>query len=251
MFTDPWFWAAAVFAVVMMGLAKGGLAGTGVLATPVLALAISPVEAASILLPILIVQDVFSVWAFRRRWDGKSVALLLPGAAVGIFVAYSLAAYVSVAAVGFSIGVVSIAFGLWRLYADRMVQKRGSDAPSWTGVFWGAIGGFTSHIMHAGAPPVQIYLMPRRLPHQVYVGTMAIVFAAINWMKVPAYVALGQFGSDTLLMAAALLPLAVGSTLAGVWVTKRLSADRFYTIAYIMLIAIGAKFLWDGIGNLW
>jgi len=99
MLTDPFFYAVAIPAVILLGLAKGGFAGIGVVATPLLALAISPVLAAAILLPILIVQDVVSVWAFRRTWDRGLLKLMLPAAAVGIFLGWALAAFVSAAAV--------------------------------------------------------------------------------------------------------------------------------------------------------
>src|SRR5207237_1283298 len=52
------FWVAATIAVTMLGLSKGGFAGMGALALPLIALTISPVQAAAILLPVLIVQDV-------------------------------------------------------------------------------------------------------------------------------------------------------------------------------------------------
>ena len=49
-----------------MGLSKGGFAGLGLLSLPLMALVVSPVQAAAIMLPILIVQDVVTVWAYRR-----------------------------------------------------------------------------------------------------------------------------------------------------------------------------------------
>jgi hypothetical protein len=51
---DTLFYFAAVPAVILMGLAKGGFAGIGAFAMPLLALAISPVRAAAIVLPLLI-----------------------------------------------------------------------------------------------------------------------------------------------------------------------------------------------------
>jgi len=61
------------------------------------------------------------------------------------------------------------------------------------------IAGFTSQIAHAGAPPFQLWVLPRRLPRDVLVGTSAVYFASINWIKVPAFAALGRvdavFGS--------------------------------------------------------
>ncbi|MBU4434059.1 MAG: sulfite exporter TauE/SafE family protein, partial [Alphaproteobacteria bacterium] len=92
MLTDPLFYAVAIPAVILLGLAKGGFAGIGVVAVPMMALAVSPVVAASIILPILLVQDVVSVWAFRKSWDKGLLILMLPAAAVGIFLGWALAA---------------------------------------------------------------------------------------------------------------------------------------------------------------
>ena len=104
MIAQPSFYAAAVPAVILLGLAKGGFAGLGVLGMPLMALTIPPVQAAAITLPILIVQDVVSVWAYRRAWDRTNLGILLPGAMAGIVVAYLLAARVPDAAVALVAG---------------------------------------------------------------------------------------------------------------------------------------------------
>ena len=59
---------AAIIAVILVGFAKGGFSGLGALATPIMALAMPPVAAAAVLLPILVVQDVISLWSFRGQW---------------------------------------------------------------------------------------------------------------------------------------------------------------------------------------
>jgi len=100
MLTDPVFYLLAIPAVALMGLAKGGFSGVGAMSMPLLALAISPVQAAAILLPILIVQDAVSVWAFRRDWDRKILLAMIPGALVGIVAGYLLAAKVSAEVAG-------------------------------------------------------------------------------------------------------------------------------------------------------
>ena len=254
MLTDPLFYAVAVPAVILLGLAKGGFAGIGVVAVPLMALVISPVLAAAITLPILLAQDVVSVWSFRRTWDKGLLVLMLPAAAVGIFLGWLLAARVSVAAVELSIGVISVAFSLQRLWAERAVKaaeavEAGPGRPLMglgLGALCGAIAGFTSQVAHAGGPPFQIYVLPRRLPRDVFIGTSAIFFATVNWMKVPAYVALGQFTPQVLTTAAVLLPLALASTWAGVWLVRRVPAEGFYKVIYLLLIAVGAKLAWDG-----
>ena len=101
--------------------------------------------------------------------------------------------------------------------------------------------------MPAG-PPFQMWVMPRRLERDVFIGTAAVFFAALNWIKVPAYVALGQFTRDNALTTAVLLPFAIAGSLAGVYLVRRISMERFYTLVYVLMIVAGGKLLWDGLG---
>jgi uncharacterized membrane protein YfcA len=88
--------------------------------------------------------------------------------------------------------------------------------------------------------------MPQRLPRDVFVGTGAIFFALNNWIKVPPYIALGQLTAENLATAGALFPVAIGSTWAGVWLVRRVSGERFYTLVYILLVLVGTKLIVDG-----
>ncbi|KQM96495.1 MULTISPECIES: sulfite exporter TauE/SafE family protein [unclassified Sphingomonas] len=247
MIVDPWFYALAIPAVASQGLAKGGFAGVGSLAMPMLALAIDPVQAAAILLPILIVQDVVGVWAFRRTFDAHVLLWMLPGAAVGIALGYGFATMVQPSAVLAAVGSISILFGGWRLWTERHGVPVASASPGWVGSLFGVLSGITSQIAHAGQPPFQLWVLPRRLPRDVLVGTTAIFFCAVNWLKVPAYLALGQFTRTNLLTSAALLPVAIATTFVGVWLVRRVSAERFYRVIYWLMIAVGVKLLWDGV----
>jgi uncharacterized protein len=249
--TEPAFYAAAIPAVTLMGLAKGGFAGLGLLSLPLMALVVSPVQSAAIMLPILIVQDVVTVFVYRHAWDRRNVAILVPSAVMGILAGYLLAAWVSDAAVRIAIGTVSITFALRRLVLERRTRTPApapADVPR--GVFWGAVMGFTSMIAHAGGPPFQIYVMPQRLPRDVFVGTGAVFFALVNWLKVPPYIALGQFSPENLGTAVALFPVAVASTWLGVLLVRRVSAEQFYTFVYSLLVLVGLKLVWDGVSAL-
>jgi uncharacterized membrane protein YfcA len=138
----------------------------------------------------------------------------------------------------------------------RMVLERGASPPKPAsadvprGILWGWASGFCSMIAHAGGPPFQIYVLPQRLPRDVFVGTGAIVFAMINWIKVPPYFLLGQLTAENLATSGALFPVAIASTWAGVWLVRRVSAERFYTLIYILLIVVGAKLIFNGMGAL-
>ena len=63
----------------------------------------------------------------------------------------------------------------------------------------------------------------------------------------PAYVALGQFTRPNALATLVLLPFAVLASLAGVKLVRKVPAERFYTIIYVLMVVAGAKLLWDGV----
>lgn len=242
--TDISFYIIASAAVILVGLAKGGFAGLGAAAMPLLALVMDPVAAAGMLLPILMVQDVVSVWAFRRSFDVPTLILTLPGAVVGIFLGWLLASSINEDAVRGFVGVIALSFGVYRLLPMLGIQARLSGpAPSWAGATMGGVSGFTSQIAHAGGPPFQIWALSRNFPHLVFVGTSSIFFAIINWMKVPAYAALGQFNAQNMKLTGLFLPLAILSTIMGVKLVKRASPERFNLIIQLLMVIIGAELI--------
>ncbi len=248
MIADPLFYLAAIPAVILVGLSKGGFSGVGSLALPVMALAISPVEGAAILLPLMLFQDAVGAWAFRRDWDGGILAVMLPGAAAGTLLGYLLVRHVSVDAVLFALGFISLLFALHRLWVERHgAIVAPSTSPGWVGALFGLLSGFASQIALAGGPPFQMWVAPRRLPPAVLAGTTALFFAAINWMKVPAFAALGQFSGSGLLTSATLLPVALASTMAGVWLVRRIDPTRFYRLIYMLMAAVGLRLMWSAL----
>jgi uncharacterized membrane protein YfcA len=241
------FYLVGVLVVIILGLSKGGFSGLGMLATPIFSLVASPVRAAAIVLPILIVQDWVSVWAFRRDFSSRNLIILIPSSTIGVALGWLLAARVSDDVVRLALGVMSIAFVGWMLIRDRLgrapIEKPG--VPS--GVLWGSLSGFTSFISHSGAPPFQVYVMPQYLKPRVFAGTATMFFAAVNLLKVPPYFLLGQLSRDNLLVSAVLIPVAVLSTVGGVWLVRRVSADRFYAVILALTFLIGLKLTYDAV----
>ena len=90
-------------------------------------------------------------------------------------------------------------------------------------MFWGALSGFASCIAQAGGPPYQVYALAQNLPKMTYVGTTAIAFATLNWLKVGPYIALGQFSTAGFGTSLVLVPLAVATNLLGFWLVRRVS----------------------------
>jgi len=247
--TDPFFYLAAIPAVILMGLAKGGFAGLGLIAIPLMALVVSPVKAAALMLPILIVQDMVSTWAYRHDFDKRNLFILLPGCVFGVFLGWLMAAHVSDDLVKLGVGVISVVFVIiyWR---RRHIEGEPIPGKIGPGIAWGAAAGFTSFLAHAGGPPFQVYVMPQRLPPQTYVGTSTWFFTITNLIKVVPYFFLGQFSTKNLGTSNALFPIALVSTLAGVWLVRRIEPSRFYTIIYALTFIVGLKLIYDATPHL-
>ncbi len=243
--TDPWFYLLAIPAITLLGLGKGGFSGIGMMATPLMALVIPPLQAAAIVQPILIVQDAISAFVYRRDFSAWNLKVLLIGGTIGVGAAWFLASYLTDAHVRIMVGTIGVAFVLYTWLGRVPAEPKKPHAA--TGVVCGALTGFTSTLAQAGAPPYQLFMLPQKLPKMTLVGTTLIFFAALNWMKLIAYSALGQFTVETLATSALLLPLAIATNFFGIWLVRRVPHETFYKIAYALMFLISAELIRSGV----
>ncbi len=246
MITDPFFFAVAVPAVLVMGISKGGFgSGLGLMATPLVALAVPTSQAAAIMLPILLVMDATGLLAYRGTFHRTNLGLLLAGGVTGIALGALTFRFFSEALIRTVLGAMALVFVAHRMRAGGTLAPAVSPSKA-KGLFWSTLSGLASTIAHAGGPPLSVYLLPQKLDKAVLVGTTVIFFAVINAVKVVPYFWLGLFDSRNLLTSLVLAPLAPLGIVAGVWLMRRLSQDIFYRVAYAMLAIVGMKLLWDG-----
>ena len=134
---DPLFYLLAIPAITALGLGKGGFAGVGMISTPLLALTMPPLQAAAILLPILLIQDVISCWVYRREWSAWNLKVLTPGAVVGVGAAWLFAAYVANALVEIAVGITGVCFALYTWLGKVPGHPRRPSVR--VGMLWGAL----------------------------------------------------------------------------------------------------------------
>jgi len=242
---DPLFFAVAIPAVLLYGIAKGGFAGPlAILGVPLMSLVISPLQAAAILLPILCVQDLISIYSYRNSFHLKNLQILIPAAILGIFAGYLWFSLLSEQNIKIFLGFIAIIFSLnYFFFSDAL--KKGSISFS-KGTFWGAVSGFTSFGIHAGGLPFNIYMLPQKLDHRVYVGTAALFFGIVNFIKLYPYYLLDQLRIENITIALLLMPFAPIGFYIGYKLTQRIDGERFYSLTYACLLLIGLKLLNDG-----
>lgn len=241
------FWVLATLSVVFVGIAKAGFGGgVGVVATPLMALTVPVADAAAILLPLLIVCDVFAVAHYRRTFHRRSIKLLLPGAAVGIGVGAAFFGYFATneRVLQIGLGVLAALFVLYQVVRGVVSEAIAGRHPHASeGVLMGALSGFTSTLAHAGGPPATIYLLPQKLPREIFVGTTVIFFAAVNQIKLIPYVGLDLLTIGHLGTIAVLAPLSYVGVKLGIFLNTRFTDVWFNRIVYSVLLVTGVQLI--------
>ncbi len=249
---DFHFFLVAVPAVVLVGLSKGGLGGAlALMGVPLMALAVPPVQAAAIFLPILVVMDLVALWAWRHYNHRQTLMLMLPGALAGITLGWATSTLISPDAMRLVVACVTIIFVLRYFY--EAARARGGheiaakpQRPA-AATLWSSLSGYASFVAHAGGPPFQIYVLPLKLDPKVYTGMSVRFFAIMNAVKLIPYFALGALDANNLTTSASLLPVAMLATFAGARVVRYMKPAIFYPLMYAMAFIAALKLLWDGL----
>jgi len=241
----------AVFVAVLVGLSKGGIGGTtAILGVAIMSLIISPVQAAGILLPVLLVMDFIACWVWRKSWDKPMVWMMLPAGLAGVVAGWMMAAYVSDAVVRLVIGGIATVYLIQYVSGLRGAEVLAKPQDPIKASVWGFLSGYGSFVAHSGGPAYQIYAMPLKAAPAVFTATSTLFFTIINVAKVFPYAALGQFDPSNLFTSVVLMPIAAVATLAGAWIVRRIPMGPFYAFMHVMLLLVTVKLIWDGLTGL-
>ncbi|CCO47857.1 conserved membrane hypothetical protein [Vibrio nigripulchritudo SOn1] len=245
MIVEPLFYLVAIPAILIYGIGKGGFGGAiGGISVPMMSLVISPIQAAAILLPILIVMDGFAVKHHYHNANYSVIRAMLPWATLGIVVAGLLLETLPTNLIKALIGGVSVLFCVlhWCGVSEHSFFKE----DKWR-IVWSSLCGFTSTAIHSGGVPATIYLMPLKLNKLALVSTMAVLFAIVNAIKLIPYTLLGSFSKENLMTILILVPLAPIGVYMGVWLLHSVSEKIIYQVCYMSLFVFGLKLLFEGI----
>ncbi len=243
--TDPWFYAVAIPAVLLMGMSKSGFgAGFGSLAVPMMALVITVPQAAAVMMPLLLVMDLLGIRAYRKDFDKRLLLFLLPCGLVGTLIGTLLFKLISVQLIAGLVGVITLLF-----LAQRLAFPPSKDAappPRWVGALLTLTSGFTSFVAHAGGPPFNVYMIAQRLKPVVFTATAAYFFFFINLSKWIPYAWLGLLDLRNFATSLALMPFAPIGVWIGVRIARKIQPTLFYRIVYAGMFLTGCKLVWDG-----
>ena len=242
---DPTFLAFASFGVFVFGISKGGVPGPiAMLAVPVMSFAMSPLQAAGILLPLLIIMDFSAIYLYWKKWLNNIVKIIIPASIIGILFGTFTFQYTNENQIRIVVGAISIIFVLVSFIQRNNLLLKPTNIK---GYFWSSIAGYTSFLIHAGNPPINFYMLPLKLDKVSFIGTMTLAFLVINVVKLIPYYYVGLLAPSNLIVSLMLLPLAFVSVLFGYFLQKKIPEKLFFNIVYILLFLSGCKLIYDGL----
>ena len=185
-----------------------------------------------------------AVYHYRQRVSWAHLVRLLPGALLGVLLGALVLGQVPERALKAGIGVLAIGFVAFQLVRRLLLERlaAGALSPGWAAPL-GALSGFASTLAHAGGPPVTVYLLPQRLPRDVFVGTNAVFFFVLNLVKLLPYGLLGLLSLGNLQVTLALLPLVPLGVALGVVLNRAVSERGFTVVIHALLLLSGLELL--------
>ena len=249
----------AILAALFIGISKAGFGGgLGLLTTPLCVLAFGAKDAIGILLPLLCAGDLFSLYHYWGKWRRENLRYLLPGVVIGVVVGVRLIGRFSARELNLAIGLLAVAFVGFQFIKERVFRAEGVFRPGHA-VGWpvGLGAGITSTFAHGAGPLVSLFLIPQRLPKEIFVGTTVLVFTWINWIKLPFFCvgrtvvpldwlpAEAIINARTLRASAWLLPVIPVGVWLGVWLNRRISEQSFVNVIYVLVLLAGLQLIFD------
>lgn len=236
-------WLLLAVCAMFIGMSKVGVPGISMIVVPTLAIIFGGRASTGILLPILMMADLFGVAYYHRHAQWRYFWKLLPWALIGIGIALWVGKVVNDEWFKNLIAILvfgSIGLMVWK---DR---KKGTDFfpdTLWFAASMGVLGGFATMIGNVAGPIFAIYLLAMHLPKNSFIGTGAWFFLVVNFLKFPLHIFVWKtINWSTLTLDLLLLPaIAVGAFL-GIILVKKIS-DKTYRTAVIVVTALSAFLL--------
>ncbi|MBG7631558.1 MAG: sulfite exporter TauE/SafE family protein [Bacteroidetes bacterium] len=235
-----WYdWLLALLGAFLLGVGKAGIKGIGVIIVVIMALVFGGKTSTGVLIPMMILADIFAVIYYHRHTQWKYLIKLLPPMFIGVLVGVWFGNDISEALFKQLMAVlilITVGMLIW-------MEKRKTGAipsnPTFSGLM-GLLAGFTSMIGNLAGSFANIYFLAMRLPKNEFIGTAAWLFFIINVFKLPFHIFVWKTVTvDSLVINAFLIPGIVIGFLIGVALVKKIN-DKLYRNFIFVVTALGA-----------
>ena len=250
-------------AASLVGLSKTAVPGAATIGVAMFAAVLPAKQSTGALLVLLLLGDLFAVWAYHAHADWATLRRMVPAVVVGIGVGALFLAVADDATVRRVIGVILLALvavtlarrasaGRGESTSDPTIDaaraaSTGSGSVPGAGHRWrrrletgtyGTLAGFTTMVANAGGPVVSLYFLAARFPINRFLGTAAWFFLAVNLAKLPFSISLGLISAQSLRLDVLLAPAVVVGALVGRTLARRIDQRLFDRL--VLALTIGS-----------
>jgi uncharacterized membrane protein YfcA len=232
------------FSAACVGLSKSGFGAMAIPGILLMAQVMPARESTGVILPMLILADLFAVQAFRKFTVWRILLKILPAAVIGVAVGWWLMPHIPLGLFNPVIGWIILALLLLTIAqkSSTHLQRIAADHPA---VSWplGLLAGVSTMLANAAGPVIQLYLMARKIPKMELIGIGARFFLLINLLKVPLNARLALITTDSLLENARLLPGVVLGIFGGKWLIRHVPQVAFEGMILVFSVIAGLRLL--------
>ena len=232
-------WALAFSAAVVLGISKAGIKGIAIIIVTLMALSFGAKKSTGLIVPLLIVGDIFAVIYYNRHTQWKYIIRFLPWMITGVLIGVLIGRDLDEAT--FKIGMAGIILGsvVMMYWWDRKKSKTVPTHWAFAG-FMGIMAGITTMIGNLAGAFSNIFFLAMRLPKNQFIGTAAWLFFIVNLFKLPFHIwSWETITPETLMINLRLVPGIFVGLFIGVRLVKIIK-DDFYRKMILVLTAIGA-----------
>lgn len=225
---------------MLIGMSKVGVPGVSLIVIPALAMIFGGKPSTGVLLPMLMLADIFGVTYYHRHADWKNLIRMFPWALGGLFLGVWIGDIVNEYWFKKIISVlVFLSLGLMLRKKKELLKYPNRW---WYAPLMGILGGFATMMGNVAGPVFAIYLLAMDLPKSRFIGTTAWFFLIINFTKFPLQMFVwNNINVDYILTNLLLLPaIGIGAYL-GILLVKRIPEQSYRT--FVILITGISAFL--------
>ncbi len=245
---EPWQWALAIMAAVIVGISKSGIGGLGVLAVVLFALIMPAKQATGTVLPLLCFGDLVASATYGRHAKWVHLWRLFPWTAAGVVLGWLAFDRLNDRQAQGLIGVIVVGLVVMQLVRRKFAGHETEHA-AWFAPTIGVLAGFTTLVANAAGPLMVVYMLAMRLPKLDWVGTSAVFFLILNLFKVPFMIDLGLIHATSFAFNLWLAPVVLAGAYFGRKLVLKIDQRAFENLALGLSMFAGLNLLfraWRG-----
>ena len=232
-------WVMAFTAAFVIGISKAGIKGISTIIVALMALAFGAKPSTGLVVPLLIVGDIFAVIYYNRHTQWKYILRFLPWMIAGVLLGVFTGKELNEATFKYGMAFIILFSVIVMYWWDHKKSKKVPTHWAFAG-FMGVLAGFTTMIGNLAGAFSNIFFLAMRLPKNEFIGTAAWLFFIINVFKLPFHIwSWKTISTETLIINLKLVPAIVLGIIVGIQLVKTIK-NQLYRKLILILTALGA-----------